>query len=86
MLKDVPGQVYYRLLQDREERKINDVALSRLEQISPFPYDLVRGVVGLASPESDVLSLQVTPHLDKYPNASLMWCQVRPVSLLVRIM
>ncbi|KAJ2963684.1 hypothetical protein NUW54_g14272 [Trametes sanguinea] len=54
------GQVYYTLLQHREEQGINDVAISRLEQISPFPYDLL------------------TPHLDKYPNADLLWCQVRP--------
>ncbi len=36
------GQVYYTLLQEREEKGYNDVAISRLEQISPFPYDLVR--------------------------------------------
>lgn len=35
------GQVYYTLLQEREEKGIKDVAISRLEQISPFPYDLV---------------------------------------------
>lgn len=35
------GQVYYTLLQAREERGIKDVAISRIEQISPFPYDLV---------------------------------------------
>ena len=38
------GQVYYNLLQEREEKGIKDVAISRLEQISPFPYDLV-GVI-----------------------------------------
>lgn len=51
------GQVYYQLLQEREKRKIDDIAISRMEQISPLPYDLI------------------TPHLDKYPNAELMWCQ-----------
>jgi 2-oxoglutarate dehydrogenase complex dehydrogenase (E1) component-like enzyme len=35
------GQVYHTLLQEREERSIKDVAISRVEQISPFPYDLV---------------------------------------------
>ena len=35
------GQVYYTLLQEREEKGINDVAISRVEQLSPFPYDLV---------------------------------------------
>ena len=41
-ITDTPvGQVYYTLLQEREDKGIRDVAISRLEQISPFPYDLV---------------------------------------------
>lgn len=36
------GQVYQTLIQEREDKGITDVAISRLEQISPFPYDLVR--------------------------------------------
>lgn len=36
------GQLYYTLLQARQERNIKNIAISRLEQISPFPYDLVR--------------------------------------------
>ncbi|KAJ2922429.1 hypothetical protein H1R20_g14666, partial [Candolleomyces eurysporus] len=56
------GQVYYALLQAREERGIKDIAISRIEQISPFPYDMI------------------TPHLDKYPNASLLWCQEEPLN------
>ena len=35
------GQVYHTLLQEREDKGINDVVISRVEQISPFPYDLV---------------------------------------------
>ncbi len=35
------GQVYHTLLQEREAKGIKDVAISRVEQISPFPYDLV---------------------------------------------
>lgn len=35
------GKVYYDLLKEREERGITDVALARVEQISPFPFDLV---------------------------------------------
>jgi len=34
--------VYFTLLQAREERGIKDVAISRVEQLSPFPYDMVR--------------------------------------------
>jgi 2-oxoglutarate dehydrogenase E1 component len=37
----ISGQVYHTLLQAREERGIKDIAISRIEQISPFPYDLV---------------------------------------------
>lgn len=33
--------MYYALLQAREERGIKDVAISRIEQLSPFPYDMV---------------------------------------------
>lgn len=36
------GQVYHTLLQEREDKSITDVAISRVEQISPFPYDMVR--------------------------------------------
>lgn len=36
------GQVYYALLRSREENKLNNVAISRIEQISPFPWSQVR--------------------------------------------
>lgn len=39
------GQVYFALLQEREARGIKDIAISRLEQISPVPYDMVRFTV-----------------------------------------
>jgi 2-oxoglutarate dehydrogenase E1 component len=35
------GQIYYELLAEREKRAIDDVALVRLEQIAPFPFDRV---------------------------------------------
>lgn len=34
--------MYFTLTQAREDRGIKDVAISRIEQLSPFPYDLVR--------------------------------------------
>lgn len=43
------GQVYHTLLQEREDKGITDVAISRLEQISPFPYDLVRTSPSIAA-------------------------------------
>lgn len=37
------GRVYYDLVKARRERKLDsDIAISRLEQISPFPYDLIK--------------------------------------------
>jgi 2-oxoglutarate dehydrogenase complex dehydrogenase (E1) component-like enzyme len=36
------GQVYYDLLAARTENDIKDVALARIEQLSPFPFDLVQ--------------------------------------------
>ncbi|XP_061692334.1 2-oxoglutarate dehydrogenase-like, mitochondrial isoform X1 [Syngnathoides biaculeatus] len=40
------GKVYYDLTKERKRQNLeNDVAIVRLEQISPFPFDLVRGEV-----------------------------------------
>jgi 2-oxoglutarate dehydrogenase E1 component len=35
------GQVYYELLAERENRGATDVALVRIEQIAPFPFDRI---------------------------------------------
>jgi len=39
------GKVYYDLLQGREDRGIDDVALVRVEQFYPWPRDTVRGEI-----------------------------------------
>ncbi|KAJ3657052.1 hypothetical protein Zmor_016087 [Zophobas morio] len=37
------GKVYYDLKKAREDRKLeNDITITRVEQISPFPYDLIK--------------------------------------------
>lgn len=46
---NLAGQVYFTLLQARQERGIKDVAISRVEQLSPFPYDMVRRAAVLTS-------------------------------------
>eukprot|EP00879_Flechtneria_rotunda_P017667 GHRR01018519.1.p1 GENE.GHRR01018519.1~~GHRR01018519.1.p1 ORF type:complete len:632 (+),score=225.54 GHRR01018519.1:2874-4769(+) len=39
------GQVYYQLSKVRRAKRLRDVVLVRLEQISPFPHDLLMNVV-----------------------------------------
>lgn len=69
------GQVYHTLLQEREAKGIKDIAISRVEQISPFPYDLV--CPPFSPPLECRLTVpQIAPHLDAYPNADILWCQV----------
>lgn len=36
------GQIYYDLYVEREKRGINDIAIIRLEQLSPFPFRSLR--------------------------------------------
>jgi len=36
------GQVYYDLVEERRKRDIKDIAICRIEQISPFPFDRVQ--------------------------------------------
>ena len=33
------GKIYYELLEEREKKGITDVAICRIEQIAPFPWD-----------------------------------------------
>jgi len=39
------GKVYYDLYRERAKRDIDNIAIVRLEQISPFPYDLMANLV-----------------------------------------
>jgi 2-oxoglutarate dehydrogenase complex dehydrogenase (E1) component-like enzyme len=39
------GQIYYHLSQARRARKIDDIVLVRLEQIAPFPHDIILRVM-----------------------------------------
>ncbi len=54
------GQVYYALLRAREQNKIKDVALARIEQLSPFPFDLVGDILNRYS-GSEVVWCQEEP-------------------------
>lgn len=54
------GQIYYHLSNARKARKIKDVAILRLEQIAPFPHDLITQTI-LFYPNADVVWCQEEP-------------------------
>jgi 2-oxoglutarate dehydrogenase complex dehydrogenase (E1) component-like enzyme len=55
------GQVYYDVLAAREERKIQDVAIVRLEQIYPFPAAQVRDILARYPETAEVVWVQEEP-------------------------
>jgi 2-oxoglutarate dehydrogenase E1 component len=55
------GQVYYDLLAGREERKIEHVAIVRLEQMYPFPGGAVRDILARYPAASEVVWVQEEP-------------------------
>ena len=55
------GQVYYDVLAAREERKIQDVAIVRLEQIYPFQAGQVRDILARYPETADVVWVQEEP-------------------------
>ena len=55
------GQVYYDLVAAREERKIANVAIVRLEQMYPFPASEVRDILARYSETADVVWVQEEP-------------------------
>jgi len=55
------GKVYYDLLERRREQSINDVAIVRLEQLYPFPYDEMRNAVGRYSNAKEFVWCQEEP-------------------------
>jgi 2-oxoglutarate dehydrogenase E1 component len=55
------GQVYYDVLAAREERKIQEVAIVRLEQIYPFHPGQVRDILARYPETADVVWVQEEP-------------------------
>jgi 2-oxoglutarate dehydrogenase E1 component len=55
------GQVYYDVLAAREERKIGDVAIVRLEQIYPFQAGQVRDILARYPETAEVVWVQEEP-------------------------
>ncbi|KAL0589809.1 hypothetical protein ABG067_002034 [Albugo candida] len=54
------GKVYYDLLQERQEKKIDSVAMIRVEQIAPFPFDKVAEEAA-RYPNADIVWVQEEP-------------------------
>ena len=54
------GKVYYDLLAERREQRIDDIAIVRLEQIYPFPNRTLPGILG-RYPEAEVVWCQEEP-------------------------
>jgi 2-oxoglutarate dehydrogenase E1 component len=54
------GKVYYELAEEREKRGIKDVAIIRVEQLAPFPFDKVAKEVERYS-NAEVLWVQEEP-------------------------
>ncbi|KAG5189741.1 2-oxoglutarate dehydrogenase E1 component [Tribonema minus] len=54
------GQIYYDLIAEREKIGRNDIAIARVEQIAPFPFDRVAEEAA-KYPEADVLWVQEEP-------------------------
>lgn len=66
------GKIYYELLSKREELGLDsDVVIGRVEQISPFPFELVAQEIG-AHPDAEVVWVQ------EEPRNQGAWTYVRP--------
>ncbi|HTA44721.1 MAG TPA: multifunctional oxoglutarate decarboxylase/oxoglutarate dehydrogenase thiamine pyrophosphate-binding subunit/dihydrolipoyllysine-residue succinyltransferase subunit [Bryobacteraceae bacterium] len=55
------GKVYYDLVAAREARKIEDIALIRIEELYPFPEQTVINVLARYSPNVDLIWCQEEP-------------------------
>lgn len=58
----VSGKLYYDLTKERATRQLNNqVALVRLEELSPFPFEQLQGVLSQYSSTNEVLFVQEEP-------------------------
>jgi len=55
------GKVYYDVLAERRKRKVDDIALVRIEQLYPFPEHYIREVAAAYPHANEVIWLQEEP-------------------------
>jgi 2-oxoglutarate dehydrogenase E1 component len=55
------GKIYFELLEARNKEGINDVALIRIEQLYPFPYEVAKKVFAQYSSADEVIWCQEEP-------------------------
>jgi len=67
------GRVYYDIFNERKKRDVKDVVIVRVEQICPFPYDMVGDVVKKYT-NAEVYWVQEEPFNQVY--CSVLQCAV----------
>lgn len=55
------GKVYYDLLEERRARELKDVAIIRVEQLYPFPYDEFKAIIAQYEKTTDFVWCQEEP-------------------------
>jgi 2-oxoglutarate dehydrogenase E1 component len=82
------GKVYYDLLHARKDRGRRDVAIVRLEQIYPFPEEVLSGVLARYGKTTPVVWVQEEPgNMAVYPCLRQKYCENllgHPLSLVSR--